>query len=293
VILWRGTLSNLQLEKLIKNTSDLPSMPEHAFEVIRITGLAETSAVDIAKTLSKDPSLAARVLRLANSSFYGLTREVSSISDAVVVLGMRTVKSLALVAASFPWLQKALKGNSLNPDLLWTHCFTTAVTAKLLAKKTDAPDAEIAFCAALLHDMGSVILCLWKDGDFTDLIEEAINSGATFDAVEKEILGFDHAEVGAALTRQWNLPEVYCNAIEYHHHPSNNPNDSYLSDIIHISDWLVRTRGINEGISEATYAKDEAAFERIGLDFLELEAIINLALQEADSYHRNEQGRAA
>jgi putative nucleotidyltransferase with HDIG domain len=258
-------------------------MPEHAFEVIRMTALPETSAADVAKTLSKDPSLTARVLRLANSSFYGLSREVPSISDAVVVLGMRTVKSLALVAASFPWLQKALKGTGLNPDLMWNHCFTVATTAKAIARKTFYRDPELAFCAGLLHDMGEVVLCLWKEGDYEDLVLEAQESGKAFDEVEKSVIGFSHAEIGEALTRNWNLPEIYSQAIAYHHHPSDAPDDTSLADLIHVADCLVRSRGINEGLSVIRFDTDLAAFERIGLSSEVLEEIVIKAIQEVNS----------
>ncbi len=93
-----------QLNQLIRQTTELPSMPEVAFEVMRVADLTDSSAITVAATLARDPSLSVRILRLANSAFYGMSREVTSISDAVVVLGMRTVKSLSLVAASFPWL---------------------------------------------------------------------------------------------------------------------------------------------------------------------------------------------
>jgi putative nucleotidyltransferase with HDIG domain len=285
-------LEQLQLNELVRNTSDLPSMPEHAFEVIRIANLSETSAADVARTLSKDPSLTARVLRLANSSFYGLSREVPSISDAVVVLGMRTVKSLALVAASFPWLQKALKGTSLCPELMWNHCLTVATVARLIARKKDYKDAEIAFCAALLHDMGEVVMCLWKEGDYTELVEAAEASNAPFDQIEREIFGFTHAEVGAALTRNWNLPEIYTQAIEFHHNPSDAGNDTTLADIIHVADLSVRDRGINEGLQHAFYLKDVAAFERVSIDPVLLDEMVTNAIREVNSSQDEEEEAA-
>ena len=137
-------------------------MPEVAFEVIRIADQAESSALKVENTLSRDPSLSARVLRLANSAFYGMSREVSSVQDSVIVLGMRTTKSLSLVAASFPWLHIALKGKGLKPELLWNHCISCAHFSKTIAKKLDGVDVELAFCIALLHDMGIIftLLCI-------------------------------------------------------------------------------------------------------------------------------------
>lgn len=281
-------MSAQQLELLIKKTSDLPSMPEIAFEVIRVVDAAESSAINVAQQLAKDPSLSARVLRLANSAFYGLSRKVTSISDAVVVLGMRTVKSLALVAASFPWLQRALKGKGLSPDLLWNHCFTVALTAKEIALASGKVDPEFAFCTGLLHDMGTVVLCLWKDGDFKDFSKAAKQTEASFDTVERSVLGFDHAEVGAALASQWNLPVEYCSAIKFHHRPSESDNPDLLTDVIHIADCLVREAGITEGIEGAVYSRDLAAFERLGLDEEQLTIAFEKALEESKSEFNQE-----
>jgi putative nucleotidyltransferase with HDIG domain len=256
---------------IIRKASDLPSMPDVAFEVIRIADQAESSAVKVANTLSKDPSLSARVLRLANSAFYGMSREVSSVQESVVVLGMRTTKSLSLIAASFPWLHLALKGKGLKPELLWDHCISTAHFSKLLATKVENIDPELAFCIALLHDMGTVALYLTCETEFNQLIEEAKTSDKPFDELERIKMGFDHAELGAALAESWNLPKVYSKTIKYHHRPSEKEDPDTLTDIIHVADILVRGRGITEGLEGAFYWQDDAAFERLGFEQEQLE----------------------
>jgi len=241
-------------------------MPEVAFEVIRIADQAESSALKVANTLSRDPSLSARVLRLANSAFYGMSQEVSSVQDSVIVLGMRTTKSLSLVAASFPWLHIALKGKGLKPELLWNHCISCAHFSKTIAKKIDGVDAELAFCIALLHDMGTVALYLTLEAEFNQLIRAAKESEVPFDQMERELLSFDHAELGAALAESWNLPKIYSQAIRYHHRPSVLEESDTLADILHVADILVRTRGISEGLDGAFYLRDEGAFERLGFE---------------------------
>ncbi|MEI7986897.1 MAG: HDOD domain-containing protein [Armatimonadota bacterium] len=256
----------MDIKDIIRKASDLPSMPEVAFEVIRIADQAESSALKVANTLSRDPSLSARVLRLANSAFYGMSQEVSSVQDSVIVLGMRTTKSLSLVAASFPWLHIALKGKGLKPELLWNHCISCAHFSKTIAKKIDGVDAELAFCIALLHDMGTVALYLTLEAEFNQLIRAAKESEVPFDQMERELLSFDHAELGAALAESWNLPKIYSQAIRYHHRPSVLEESDTLADILHVADILVRTRGISEGLDGAFYLRDEGAFERLGFE---------------------------
>ena len=264
-------------------------MPEVAFEVIRVADHAESSAMKVANTLSKDPSLSARVLRLANSAFYGMSRNVSSVQESVIVLGMRTTKSLSLVAASFPWLHVALKGKGLKPELLWNHCISCAHFSKIIARKVDNVDAEQLFCIALLHDMGTVALYLTLEAEFNQLIKAAKVSGVPFDELERNLLDFDHAELGAALAESWNLPKTYSEAIRYHHRPSALEQTNTLADILHVADILVRSRGISEGLDGAFYLRDEGAFERLGFEQQDLEAwldeaLANLTESDQDSY---------
>ncbi len=255
-------------------------MPEVAFEVMRVADLADSSAITVAATLARDPSLSVRVLRLANSAFYGMAREVTSISDAVVVLGMRTVKSLSLVAASFPWLHKALNGKGINPTLLWNHSLTTAYLVRNMAARKEMQDAELPFCIALLHDIGTVVFAVWKESAFEALVKRAETEQRPLDEIEREVYGFDHAEVGGELCDVWNLPKVYGNAIRFHHRPGAPETADPIADLIHVADFFVRERGINEGAFGQVYQLDHEAFERAGFSAEELNEMLDLALQQ-------------
>jgi putative nucleotidyltransferase with HDIG domain len=268
-------------------------MPDVAFEVIRVADQAESSAMKVAKTLSRDPSLSARVLRLANSAFYGMSREVSSVQESVVVLGMRTTKSLSLIAASFPWLHVALKGKGLKPELLWNHCISCAHLSKILADRSENIDSELAFCIALLHDMGTVAMYLTLEQEFNLLIEQAKTSELPFDELERNLLSFDHADLGAALAESWNLPKIFAQTIKYHHRPSELVESDTLADIVHVADILVRSRGISEGLDGAFYHRDEGAFERLGFDPDQLEEMLVEALQKLDDSGQDSIGIAA
>ena len=269
-----------KIEEIIRRASELPSMPDVAFEVIRVADQAESSALQVAQTLARDPSLSARVLRLANSAFYGMSRKVSSVQDSVVVLGMRTTKSLSLVAASFPWLHVVLKGKGLKPELLWNHCISCAHYSKFLAKQIEGIDAEQAFCVALLHDMGTVALYLTLEDEFNQLVQTAKESELSFDALERNTLGFDHAELGAALAESWNLPKAYSSPIKWHHRPSEQDEPDTMTDILHVADIIVRGRGISQGLEGTHYVRDEGAFGRLGFDDDLLESWLTEVLEK-------------
>jgi hypothetical protein len=116
-----------------------------------------------------------------------------------------------------------------------------------MASKKGMQDAELPFCIALLHDIGTVVFAVWKENAFSNLVSRAENEQRPLDAIERETYGFDHAEVGAELCDVWNLPKVYGNTIRSHHQPSLSETQNQLADLIHVADFMVRERGINEG----------------------------------------------
>ncbi|HLO98417.1 MAG TPA: HDOD domain-containing protein [Fimbriimonas sp.] len=254
-----------KLADIIKSASDLPSLPEVAFEVIRTADQSESSANTVAKVLSRDPSLSARVLRLANSAFYGLSREITTISEAVIVLGMRTTKSIALVAASFPWLHKSLKGTGVNPNLIWHHSIATAILSKNLAAQAKDIDQEHAFCVGLLHNIGTVALILTCEREFPHLLTQLKFDERPIDEIELELLGFNHATLGAELAQSWNFPRSYETSLRHFLRPSELPEFDLLTDIVHIANICVREKGVFDGVEHAKYFRDEEAFARFGM----------------------------
>lgn len=255
-------------------------MPDVAFDVMRAVDSAESNAQSIANVLSRDPSLAARVLRLANSAYYGMPKGVGSIREAIVILGMRTVKSLALVAATFPWLQKAMRGKGINPDFLWEHSLATAFVARGLARASGSANPETAFCIGVLHNLGIVILCSQKESDLAALAKNQVAPLPSFDDVEKGAFGFDHAELGAALIETWNLPESFANAVKFHHHPDTADKDGVLADVLHVADHYVRKQGLHEGIGEIEFRFSENSLQRLGLEQEIYESVADSAFAE-------------
>lgn len=257
---------NLTIEEIIAKTKDLPTMPAATIKVLKETDRADASAHSVAQIILQDQSLAARVLRLANSAYYGLPRQVTEMQDAVVVLGMRTLRNLALMASTYTWLKREIKGYALGPEDMWRHALGTAVAAQLIAEKTRKADADSAFIAGLLHDLGKLALAVWLEGKTNILVELSNRQGVGFDFVERQVLGFDHCDVGSHLAVQWNLPDIFGKAMKYHHNPSAcEPHDSVV-DAVHIGDHLAMGFGLGLGGDGLRYEMDLAALDRLGID---------------------------
>ena len=266
---------NLTLDQIIAKTTDLPVLPAATIAVIQETNKQDVSAKLVADHIIKDPSLSMRILRLSNSAFYGLSRHVNTIQDAVVILGLRTVRNLAIVASTYTWMAKPVSGYGLDPDAMWQHALATGVAAKAIAEHTGKSQGDVVFCAGLLHDLGKLALSIWFDGHLRSMIRLAEDQQIPFDAVERSILGYDHADVGGALAVKWHLPSVFASASQFHHRPDDATKDQEVVDCIHVGDYLSMSMGIGLGGDGLVYSLSENSLARLGLVETDLERLID------------------
>lgn len=253
----------ITLDDIVSRTTDLPTFPAAALEVMRLTDSATCKAADVADVLARDQALSVRVLRLSNSPYYGVAKTVTSLSEGVVLLGMRTVKNLAMVAATYPWMSKPVTPYGLGPMELWNHSFGTALGAQTVAKLCGKCDSQLAFTAGLLHDIGKVALSIWMDKKLKAIVLYAESEGIPFDAAERKVLGYDHCEVGEHLGRKWNLPDEILLAIRYHHAPDDCEEYHPVVDCVHLGNYLTMAMGFGLGGEGLQYALADSCFERL------------------------------
>lgn len=265
--------TSLTIEDIVRKTPDLPTIPAAALAVMREADSSVSTAHSVALQIAQDQALTARVLRLANSAYYGLSRQVVDLQEAVVVLGMRCVRNLAVVAATYPWMSKPLKGYLLAPKQMWTHSFGVAVAGQQVAKHTQCAPDETVFIAGLLHNIGKVALSIWLENKLPMMVNMAIKEDVTFDELERRLLGFDHADVGAYLGEQWNLPKIFIEAIQYHHQPNRCEPPNAIVDCVHIGDYLTMSMGFGLGGDGLRYDVAKEAMERINLNLADIEPI--------------------
>jgi HD-like signal output (HDOD) protein len=228
--------------KILRGLVELPPMPNIILKAREIMEDPGSSLKDLAGVIEHDQAIVARVLALANSAYYGLSGLVSSIQHASILLGQKTLGELITIAASSKLLSKPLKGYMLHPGDLWKHSLAVALASKIIAEKISAECLEDAFIAGLLHDAGKIILdpyVVERKKAFKKALE---NGQPKFIQAEKEILGFDHADVMSRAVRFWRYPENQSTAIRYHHCPSRS-DDSELAFIIHLADFTAKEAG--------------------------------------------------
>lgn len=221
---------------------DLPPLPHIASRLIEIVSDTNSNAGDLEKLISRDQALAVRVLKIANSALFGRRGTISSVSRAVVTLGFKTVHSLVIAAST----ETLFRSNSTNfkDKLLWEHAVAVALAAGFLARECRYAGAEEAFLGGLLHDIGKVVLDANLGERYQQVLERVYNEGVTFVEAERDMLGFDHAEVGSLVIKKWNLPPSIEEAIRLHHRTQGALLDPTLCAIVSLANSLCVQTGI-------------------------------------------------
>jgi HD-like signal output (HDOD) protein len=258
--------------KILRSLVELPPMPNIILKAREIMEDHGSSLRDLSAVIEHDQAIVARVLALANSAYYGLSGLVSSIQHASILLGQKTLGELITIAASSRLLSQKLKGYQLNPGDLWQHSLAVALGSRIIAGKKNTKLVEDAFIAGLLHDAGKIILdpyVLERKKAFNKLLKD---EKRVFIEAEKEILGFDHAEVMSRATRFWRYPEIQSTAIRYHHYPLRSGNNE-LAFIVHLADYAAKKAGFNSGATASSPEIDPQTLNHLGFQKEELKAI--------------------
>lgn len=232
-------MNNIEIiDKIKSEHRELLSLPQTLVEVLRITRDEKSSAEQLARVLMYDPALTAKILRVVNSPFYGVPREVTTLTKAVVMLGLRQVTALALSASIYNLTQKW--DTKIDRIRFWRHSLEVAIASRMIAETIGYPHAEEAFVAGLLHDIGLLILEKSFPEDFAGIYQKAQKGESTLE-IEEEIWGTNHARVGQFLLEQWNLPQAICDAVGHHHnqYPPNCLNSELIySQIVALANLL-------------------------------------------------------
>ena len=263
------------LRNRIEQLGDLPTLPHVVQRLAAMISRPTVSAEEIGTIIEKDQVLAAKVLRLANSPFYGFPSRIGSVSHAVIVLGFNVVKGLTLCASALTIMKDA------GMDQLWRHSLGVAITANLLATKLEIKNPEELFVSGLLHDIGKVVLYV-KWPDVGNSIKDALKTctdRSLFD-VEQELTGLSHAEIGGYLAGAWHLPVTLREPILCHHNPTQAKDASLQTAIVHVADILVKGLACGNPGDDLIPPLSRPAWDQVGLDEQSLAECIDKASQE-------------
>lgn len=269
-------------EEILSKTREVPSLPSAAVRVVELLQDSNFNIAEITKTIEYDAGLTSNVLRLANSAYFGCPRTVSSVKDAIVRLGTNSVFPLVVGSAVGPMMNKAVIGYDLSPGELWEHSIAVAGGAKKLATFLGSRPPEFVFTAAMLHDIGKVVLGAFVEVDAGPIIDLAFEQRVAFDEAERRILGIDHAEVGAVLLEAWNLPADLVELIRWHHQPDQYPGEKLLADLLHVADELSIVCGIGAGADGLNYRSSKGVGDRLNLNTKAIEEVACQVFGELD-----------
>lgn len=252
-------------KKILNRIKDLPPMPKVLFKAREIMGDPKSGFKEISKVIEKDQAIAAKVLKVANSAYYGLSGMVNSIHQASVVLGYQTLEQVITMVSSSSLLGKKLKGYHLNAGVLWKHSLAVALGSRLISQER-APSLEgDAFSVGLIHDAGKLALDQHIFEKRQSLLEFIKKNGPSFLAAERYLLGFDHTEIAYDLCQKWKLPTNHVEAMRYHHNPEAS-NGNELAHIVHTANYISKKAGYGSGPGSENEPLSPASLETLHLN---------------------------
>ena len=268
----------MEARKIAAAIKSFPGMPVTA---VKLLGLIDDPAMrvsQIEEILRQDPGLTANVLRLANSAYFGIPSKIGSIRQAVILLGLKRLIQMVIATCVSAIMDKPVPGYDLAPGELWRHSIAVSVAAEGLVKELKVEAAEEIFTAALLHDVGKLVLGEFVKDDFKK-IENAVSEWVSFEEAETMVLGTNHAEVGAQILTRWSLPVEIVNAVQWHHKPEASDQISTMLDIVHVANFMSIMIGIGIGRDGLQHQPSAAVSERLGLTPAHLEKVASQTMQ--------------
>lgn len=271
-------MPKVTLQEIISKVEQLPQLPQVALRVSRMMEESATNAEKLSEVIRLDPSFTSQVLRLCNSAAYGFSRRISTVKEAVAILGHSTLKSMVYTIIAKVALDRPVPGYSLSEGDLWYNALTCAVYAKHIGQRERLPDPEVAFTGGLLRDIGKIVLGDLVGANYAEIEALTTRERIDFLDAEERVIGFNHSIVGTRVAEKWNLPPVLVNVIRHHHKPVKlpptlPPAEAKMISIVHLSDALTSMVGKGAGNDGLMYCLDADALMRVGInvqgDYLE------------------------
>jgi HD-like signal output (HDOD) protein len=245
-------------ELILKKVNTLSPIPKILSEVLQLLNDINTSPHVLAKAITKDQSVVLKLLTIANSPFYGLTKRVSSIEFAIMILGFDEIRNIVSALS----LMESMKNKSdqyLDQKKFWMHSYLTATISKKIAMDLGLEKSGEAFIAGLLHDLGISVIHRFMHSDFVS-ITELNKNGLNLLEAETQILGMDHQAIGEMLLKNWNIPDLICGIVRYHHNPVLSTNSPVLTSVVHLADYMTQKLQLGELAFDNTIDLNEQIF---------------------------------
>ncbi len=276
-----------KIQRILERIKALPTLSVVVARVIQVVSNPLTSASDLSSIIMVDQALTAKVLRLANSAFYGFPFRIKNITQAVSILGFDTIRNLALTVS----VHKIFTGDDRNAFFshqeFWKHSVGVALCCSLLAKKIKYKSHESAFTAGLLHDIGKTFFEQYMHEEFVAALKDSAEKKIPLYQAEMQIIGIDHQAVGRIMAEKWNLPHELQAGINFHHHPEDEQEENVMATIVNVANSLCNKKGLGNSGDTAILPLSGEARALLNLDEKaedELMAKLDLELNEAQAF---------
>ena len=260
-----------RIDEILNIANHMPPFPKVAQQVMKMLEDPSVKAKSLAEVIQYDSAITANLLKTCNAAYFGLSRKVSSLDDALVVVGHDILKDIIIASSSSRFYKgPAGEGYCLEQGDLWKHSVATAIMAKMLSKHFKEVDPGVAFTVGLLHDIGKRFLSSFVAQDFATIMDMAHGGESSFLEAEKEVLGMNHAELGGLIMERWEFADEFCTAVRQHHNPGALELDQ-LTALIAMSNTLVISMGVGVGADGLSGAIQGEGLKRFNIDSRSLE----------------------
>lgn len=267
------------LEIKIARSENLPVLPQIVSQVLKLADDPDASPKSMEVIIERDPAITAKILRVSNSSYYGLS-QVPSIGRAISMLGMNTIRSLVVGVAYQQIMSGRAVASHFNKLEFWRHSLGVATGARILAKLKMPMRAEELYVAGMMHDVGLLVMDRFHPLELDKAVGYATDEGMRLHEAENLLFGFDHSKLGGVLAKQWGLSEVVIDAVQYHHQPDMDENNGSSTAIVALANILAHQCGLTNNVPSMDIEVDEMLLETVGMPAEQLEVIKNVIAQE-------------
>lgn len=270
----------VSFNEIVGRVHNVPSLPEVVTEVVRLINDPRSSADQVHKIMVKDQAMAAKILRMVNSVYYGLPDPVHNLEQAIVILGFKTIRSIAMSIAVINLFQQ--QDANFNMKSFWTHSAVMAQISRLLAAKAHLPDAEVAFITGLLKDIGMLIMVQHAPDETKRMIAVAREFRYDINRAARKVLTTDHAEIGAWLCEKWELPDNLVDAVR-HQFTLDQAEDPKLTSVLQFGEYLCGLKKIRFAGQCGEPKIDQAVWGHLGIDKTSLVEVLSVINDEVDN----------
>lgn len=260
--------------RIIAQIDTLKPLSHVTTQLMHLVSDPDASIADLAAVIQYDQSMTANVLRLCNSVALGGVRKVTSVKQAISLLGMEKLTSLVILADSAPNFRCGQAGYDLGVGELWRYSVSTAIIARDLAEEKNVDNISLVFTSALLKDIGKVILQAYISKTFDEIKDQMFKAGKSFLEVEKEVLGIDHAELGALAAEKWGFDPQMVDIIRHHHDPTESTYPGLALPVVYMADCICMIIGQGVGADGLAYRYYKETVDRLQMTALDMQKII-------------------